>query len=575
MAALTEPSANELAPNELARRVALGIFFLALAVRLLALAELAGSPWNEVLLGDARHFDEWGQRIAAGAWFGDEVFYQAPLYPYFLGSVYALFGHAPGLVRVLQCVLGALAAVGIAAATARVGSRRASLTAGVLAALYAPAIWYDLQIEKTSLAYALSALLAWLALARDRSGPRWALAAGLALGALTLLRENSAVLLLPLGWAFGRARAGRARALAALAGGFALVLAPVAWRNHVLGGAFLPTASNAGVNFYIGNGAEADGQYRPLVAGRGHADYEREDAARIAQQLSRRELSPAQVSRFWFVLALEEIAGEPGHFARLLALKARLLAHRGEIMDAVALEVFADEARVLRALAWLSFGLLLPLVLAGAVLAWGRPGAGFVLTSAALIALSILAFFVVGRFRLGLVPFALPLAALGASAWRTTRARQALAALAFGLGVLAAWWPLPFTGDPRAASASNLASELLRRDDPAAAEPWARRARALDPNSAEAAYNLALALRRLERDEEAAEPFTAAMRLEPTYSADCLAELGAIRALAGDEPGARALLAQALTLEPTHPAAMRYLSALSGPSDETDAQGSD
>src|SRR6185436_20867585 len=103
-----------------------------------------------------------------------------------------------------------------------------------------------------------------------------------------------------------RERAGRTPRVAALAAGFALVLAPVALRNHALGGGFLPTTSNAGVNFYIGNGAEADGEYRPLVAGRGHPDHEREDARRIAQDLSGRSLTAGEVSGFWFALALRE-----------------------------------------------------------------------------------------------------------------------------------------------------------------------------------------------------------------------------------------------------------------------------
>ncbi|NOT31826.1 MAG: hypothetical protein HOP15_15380, partial [Planctomycetes bacterium] len=93
--------------------------------------------------------------------------------------------------------------------------------------------------------------------------------------------------------------------------------------------------------------------------------------------------------------------------------------------------------------------------------------------------------------------------------------------------------------------------------------------------SAEATYNLATALRRLERDAEAAEPFTAAMRLEPAYSADCLAELGAIRALDDDEPGARSLLQQALALEPLHAAALRYIEALDSSGGGTGANRSE
>ena len=76
------------------------------------------------------------------------------------------------------------------------------------------------------------------------------------------------------------------------------------------------------------------------------------------------------------------------------------------------------------------------------------------------------------------------------------------------------------------------------------------------------AFNLGLALRRTGSPDEAVAPFRASMELEPRYAADCLAELGAIRALAGDEEGALALLLQALEVEPQHPEARRYLAEL-------------
>jgi tetratricopeptide (TPR) repeat protein len=297
------------------------------------------------------------------------------------------------------------------------------------------------------------------------------------------------------------------------------------------------------------------------VAGRGHPDHEAEDARAIAERLSGRTLTPAGVSRFWLGRAGDEIRAEPGHFVRLLAHKARLLLQPREIMDAVAFEVFADESVVLRVLGWLSFGLLAPLSLAGAVLVLGRRNAGVTLAMAGLLALSIVAFFVVGRFRLGLVPILVPLAAVASTELRSsTRRVPALAALV-ACGLLVAW-PLATEGDPRATSASNLASELLRRNDPAGAERWARTAREQDPRSADAAYNLGLALRGQGRNDEAVEPFEAAQELEPAYAADCLAELGALRALAGDAAGARELLERALALDREHAAARRYLAAL-------------
>ena len=547
---------------QLPRRALAWLFLLALGVRALAWFQLAGSPWIDVPLGDARAYDTWAQRIAGGAWLGDEVFYQAPLYPYVLGVVYALFGPAPAIVRALQCVLGAAAALWIAQGTRRFATPRASLVAGGLAALYVPAIWYDLQLEKTSLATSLTAGLFCLMARRwGARARRWPFWAGMGLGALALLRENALVLALPVGWAFARSTLERGRRLVLLAAGVALVLVPVAVRNLAVGGTPLPTAANAGVNFYIGNAAEADGQYRPLVAGRGHPDHERADARRIAEELSGRTLGAAGVSAFWFGRALEEIAAEPGHFLGLLVHKTRLLLHRGEIMDAVALEVFRDEAWVLRVLEWCSFGLLLPLALAGAVVAWRRPRSGPALAAAACLALSIVAFFVVGRFRLGLVPFLYPFAGL-ALVEGPRSPRRGLAALALALGLAVSQWPLEPSGDARATSASNLASEYLRRGDFPAAERWARAARGHDPRSADAAYNLGSSLRAQAKLPEAVEPYEAAMALEPAYTADCLAELGAIRALSGDPDGARVLLERALAFDPEHAAAQRFLATL-------------
>ncbi len=73
------------APAVLPGRWALAIFAVALAVRLLHLWQMAATPYFSVLMGDARGYDAWAQRLAGGDWIGTDVFYQAPLYPYFLG----------------------------------------------------------------------------------------------------------------------------------------------------------------------------------------------------------------------------------------------------------------------------------------------------------------------------------------------------------------------------------------------------------------------------------------------------------------------------------------------------------
>jgi tetratricopeptide (TPR) repeat protein len=72
--------------------VATAIFVVALAVRLIHIWQIRRAPFFTVLMGDAQGYDAWGKRIARGDWLGHEVFYQAPLYPYFLGLIYSLVG---------------------------------------------------------------------------------------------------------------------------------------------------------------------------------------------------------------------------------------------------------------------------------------------------------------------------------------------------------------------------------------------------------------------------------------------------------------------------------------------------
>ena len=45
-----------------------------------------------VLVVDSQAYHNWAGQIAAGDWVGHGVFYQAPLYPYFLAVIYKIAG---------------------------------------------------------------------------------------------------------------------------------------------------------------------------------------------------------------------------------------------------------------------------------------------------------------------------------------------------------------------------------------------------------------------------------------------------------------------------------------------------
>ncbi len=141
---------------------ALVIFAVALAVRLVHIWQIRPSPFFDILLGDANGYDQWAQRLAAGDWIGSEVFYQAPLYPYFLGLVYKIFGRDLLVVRIIQALIGSASCALLGMAGARFFSKPVGLIAGLALALWAPAIFFDGLLQKSVLDVFFVCLMLWL-----------------------------------------------------------------------------------------------------------------------------------------------------------------------------------------------------------------------------------------------------------------------------------------------------------------------------------------------------------------------------------------------------------------------------
>ena len=170
------------APLGLAKRLLpwLSVWLLALAARYFYLWQIYDSDLFRMLQGDARAYDDWAQTIAAGNWLGVEVFYQAPLYPYFLGVLYSIAGHDLLLVRLVQMALGATSCLLLARAGRQFFGAPQGLLAGMLLAINPAAIYYDGLVQKTSLDLFLLTLLLWaLGHAANRSEKlRWWFCAG-------------------------------------------------------------------------------------------------------------------------------------------------------------------------------------------------------------------------------------------------------------------------------------------------------------------------------------------------------------------------------------------------------------
>ena len=330
----------------------LGIFLLAFCVRAAHVAAIGAAPFARLLIGDARGYDVWAKAIAAGDWIGTQTFYQAPLYPYALATLYSVAGHDPMTVRWVQAILGSFACVLLAYAGSRWFSARVGLVAGVILAVYPAAVFFDGLIQKAALDNALMCGLLAILGAYVASGRRALLAvAGVVLGLFALTRENALVFLVIIAaWLpFHLARRTvkeRAAAIGMLVAGMALVLVPVGLRNLAVGGEFLITTSQAGSNFYIGNHEGATGRYLAIRPGRETPEVERTDAIEVAEQAVGHKLTPGEVSSYWWSRSLKWIGEHPGQWITLMGRKLLLTWNRAELPDTESFEVYRDYSSV-------------------------------------------------------------------------------------------------------------------------------------------------------------------------------------------------------------------------------------
>jgi len=505
------------------------ILLIALALRLVFQWQIRDHPLSRQLFLDPAFYDRWAQSIAAGDWLSRSqgLFYGNPLYPYFLAVIYALFGRSLLIVRLIQSLLGTCICLMLILIGRRVFDRTTGLLAGLLAALYAPFIFYEGTITIAMLGLFLSVLtVLWLVRANP-SGYRDALAAGLSWGLRALARFDATVLA-ALGWLLGHpGRISRRRRIvlaAVFAAAVAVVILPVTARNLLIGGRPVAITAHGGETFYGGNNPRATGIYSPAPGVRPGTEYEHEDFRRLAEQQLGRELSLAESSAYWFGQALDYIRRHPWSWLRLELRKLWLFCQPREIPDNRNFHYFRRHSSVLR-LPLVTFAVLGPLALLGlaaGLRTWRR--SLLLYLQVVFSAISVLLFFVSSRYRLPTVPFLILFAAYGLRwSWKTVLSRR-------WIRVLTAWVPvlalLILAG--RQASGLDEGSFLSRQETLGVAliregqvdEGIAglERVKALNPDRPTVRFNLGVAyLEEKDRPRLAAREFRHLLRLQEDY----------------------------------------------------------
>jgi len=495
-----------------------GAFAIALLVRLCYLATAHGTSFAHPLI-DADYYDMLGQRLSEGAGFPEGPFWQPPLYPLLLGALYEIAGHTLWAPRIVQALLGASVAAMAYEITRRITEARwVAFAAGLFVALHGPLVFYDGELLATSLGIFLGALALFLATLPRPSFAK-AIGAGAAVGLGALAVAPQMLLVAPVAYAAGAGR--RARGLACAAACAAMIL-PAALFNHARTGEWIAISANGGVNLWIGNGPNID-RSMAIRPGAGWEEL-------IDEPVKKGISAPGAQDSYFVHKTSDFCASKPLACLRNVVFKARLLLAARELPRNEDLYVVRKDAPVLAALTArvgsfaLPHALLLPLAAAGAVVAfrarrreaWGLLGAAFA------VALGMLVFFVTGRYRAPLAPFACALAALGLfELWQKRRdlfiaARAPV--IAAGATLMLALLPVQLAVDSIDFDAEMhyAAGGRLARlgDDQGAVNEWSQ-ALARRPAYREAAYNKGLALERLGRPSEAVAAYEALLAKHP------------------------------------------------------------
>lgn len=379
--------------------------------------------------GDSMFYDQ----MARGGFTPDRAYFHSPLYQWFLAGIYAVVGRDLVVVRLLQHALGVVTALIVTDLGWRVlGRWRPAVVGGLLYALAGPPTFYEGHLLVDALVPPLVAGTTWLAIRElERPSPRRALGVGIALGVGALARGTFLLWLPVVAWWMWRTPPRGWLRPATLALGTALVIAPVTVRNYVVERDFVLTAANAGLNLYIGNNPRAHGAYvlPPGVWFRAGDPSDDFRGLAVATEALGHVPTSSELSRWWSRRATEYALHHPLKTLDSTLAKARLTLTDYEFPQ---LYHYYGYRAVAPVLGWLpSAGwLLAPGLLGLAILRRRcRTNVRVRLFSWLLLvqAAGFLPFFVVGRYRTGLLVLAAPLAGLaivGARRrWRHATAR--------------------------------------------------------------------------------------------------------------------------------------------------------
>ena len=371
-----------------------GLLFLAFVLRLIYLSQIGGE--DPIPSGtDMRTYHNYALQIINEG-FPKESYYYSPLYPYFVGIVYFIFGADPATVRIVQSMIGILTLLLIYLIARKVFDRKVALYSLVLAVLYGIFLCYEGTLLVETLSCFLITLAIFLLLEPSR---RNIILGGITLGLAALTRANI-LLFMPfiLGWMLWDIKEPRKRIIAKFAIlclAVFLTILPCTIRNYIVSKRFVLISSNGPVNIWMGNNRYADGQY--YVA---NLPFQKAHEKRVQEAVNERG-DKAYLDDVW------DFAKEkPFSFIKLQVNKFLLFWGSDEISNNVSYDWIKKVSSVLRLPFIIGFSVIAPLGLIGVFYSLRKRRYGVLLLVLFLLAYSIATtiVLVLSRYRLPIEP---------------------------------------------------------------------------------------------------------------------------------------------------------------------------
>lgn len=352
------------------------ILAIALIVRIIHLLFVKGSDLVNIPIIDSAYYHLMALDISRGDVIGDGIFFMSPLYPYLMGLLYAVFGPSELWIMIFQVVLSVSTVYQLYKFANKIVDRQAAEITALMAALYAPFIFYDSTLLTASLIMFLSSLIlnySHDSLSSDSIGNFWKL--GFTIG-LSALARPLVLIFFPF-LIFAHFQSGRTdwkkRSLTIILATFILLI-PLGIRNLIVGDEFVMTSSSGGMNFYVGNNEDATGLYweAPFLSSYDPWNEE-EEYRRHASELVEMQLSNREASRYWLKNSMNWIINNPSDYALLLIKKSFYFFNRAEFANNVSYYYGKKVSPILR-FNPMGFWLICPLGLAGLILLWKHKG---------------------------------------------------------------------------------------------------------------------------------------------------------------------------------------------------------